>query len=69
MDTGCINCGVDIVGGFIAEKKAKAIAELMNHYFLERRLDILDADCNGDGKHLFRVFEIPEDEHINIKYG
>jgi len=70
MDTGCADCGVDIVGGFRTEKKATAIAALLNRAFKEGRLDINDAQCKyGEGQHLFQVFEVPEGEHMNPKYN
>ncbi len=70
MDTGCADCGVDIVGGFRTKEKGLAIAALLNRYFKNGRLDIYDAQCiNGDGPHLFQVFEVPEGEHTNPKYS
>ena len=70
MDTGCVDCGVDIVGGFSTKRKAKGIAELLNCAFEEGVLDIYDAQCvKGDGQHLFQVFEMPEREHMNSKYS
>ncbi len=69
MDTGCADCGVDIVGGFRGQQKATAIAALLNRDFTDGRLDIYDAYCDGHGQHLFVVFEMPEDEHINPKYS
>ncbi len=70
MDTGCVDCGVDIVGGFSTERKATAIASLLNRNFKDGRLDIYDAQCiKGEGHHLFSVFEMPEREHMNSKYS
>ena len=70
MDTGCVDCGVDIVGGFRTEKKALAIASLLNRNFKDGRLDIYDAQCiKGEGQHLFQVFEVPEGEYMNSKYN
>ncbi len=70
MDTGCVDCGVDIVGGFSTERKATAIAALLNRNFKDGRLDIYVAhgECIN-GQHLFSVFEMPEREHMNSKYS
>ncbi len=70
MDTGCADCGVDIVGGFRTEKKALAIASLLNRNYKDGRLDIfvVHGECIN-GQHLFQVFEVPEGEYMNPKYN
>ncbi len=70
MDTGCADCGVDIVGGFSTEKKAAAIAAILNREFRAGRLDIfvVHGECIN-GQHLFRVYEMPERERTNPKYS
>ena len=70
MDTGCADCGVDIVGGFSTERKATAIASLLNRNYKDGRLDIfvVHGECIN-GQHLFSVFEMPEREHMNSKYS
>ncbi len=52
-DTSCAkDCNIDMAFVFLTEKKALAIATLLN--------------CNfKDGQHLFQVFEISDDDYMN----